>query len=662
MDWPRALACARGSDADVVLPVAPPRHGGSPAARVGALATVVALAACSTLPLVAEPTSTAHGSASPTVSSSRAALTHPDMCGVPGEVPKLAAAREGEHYGFAQDAGDYSRIFLEGQSQTLMELDGVRSAVSPDARLIAYWWHDLGQPSIVQLRLLDLLDGSERTLPSEDELGGDLAWSCDERALIVAGRKVRQPRPGVRFDAPPPEYTALRRIDLAGGPTVEVARFPDEDVLPLAFNPRLGIVAAAVRVRGVAAAYLVVGSSVARWPLTFANIYHATIEVDRSATAVLAVGVTMEAPIATTVYRWPVGDAGSITGRSAGTDMYVFQAHFVAGSRDILVVVHPDRRQAPDRLERWAEDPRSPPRVVVAALPAGDTTAIVPRSDGAAYISTYRFQPGLSDVLRLLPDDTTEYVDVPATLMPLGRSVVLDDQAVPVLKGAPLTAALSRSEAAATVTALTHKVPRADRVEAKLIAWRDALRVGALRSASERKAMPTDAAVWAVAIAGDIEAVNGAIVVSLAYGVWFLDGQSGAIVGFQGDQRHRYLWPFYWDDLLDRAPDAAPSGVPAPGRGGDPVDFTLRDPCGYASAPFREGPEVVWIIDCMPQGNRNARATVGPMLESEGWSACGSGLASATWTLRDLVITVSQGGGPPPGYIRLTQRPVAGSC
>lgn len=48
------------------------------------------------------------------------------------------------------------------------------------------------------------------------------------------------------------------------------------------------------------------------------------------------------------------------------------------------------------------------------------------------------------------------------------------------------------------------------------------------------------------------------------------------------------------------------------------------------------------------------------MLESQRWTLCGSGLASASWTFRDRVITVSEGSGIVPNYIRLTQR--AGAC
>lgn len=37
------------------------------------------------------------------------------------------------------------------------------------------------------------------------------------------------------------------------------------------------------------------------------------------------------------------------------------------------------------------------------------------------------------------------------------------------------------------------------------------------------------------------------------------------------------------------------------------------------------------------------------MLESQRWVERGSGLASASWTFRDSVITVSEGSGAPPG-------------
>lgn len=90
----------------------------------------------------------------------------------------------------------------------------------------------------------------------------------------------------------------------------------------------------------------------------------------------------------------------------------------------------------------------------------------------------------------------------------------------------------------------------------------------------------------------------------------------------------------------------------------DPLRFGLTGmvvppKCMLAESPKSSGGQNEWLIDCGSRNN-NARGTIGASLEQQGWMACGSGLATASWWKDGVITTVIEGDGISP--FRITQR------
>jgi len=66
-------------------------------------------------------------------------------------------------------------------------------------------------------------------------------------------------------------------------------------------------------------------------------------------------------------------------------------------------------------------------------------------------------------------------------------------------------------------------------------------------------------------------------------------------------------------------------------------------------------------VDCGAARNRSARDTAGAALAQQGWTSCGSGLASATWSKGATMIGVSEPADAAVGF-RITQRPKVDPC
>jgi hypothetical protein len=78
-------------------------------------------------------------------------------------------------------------------------------------------------------------------------------------------------------------------------------------------------------------------------------------------------------------------------------------------------------------------------------------------------------------------------------------------------------------------------------------------------------------------------------------------------------------------------------------------------------APVVGTVQTEWKIDC-GAANNNARGVLGAALTRQGWTSCGSGLASAQWRKTDVMLTVSESSLAPGDYPRLTQSLVISPC
>jgi len=78
-----------------------------------------------------------------------------------------------------------------------------------------------------------------------------------------------------------------------------------------------------------------------------------------------------------------------------------------------------------------------------------------------------------------------------------------------------------------------------------------------------------------------------------------------------------------------------------------PSGFVFSEGCNAigASRKMVDSSATYWAIDCGTKANVNSRATMGPILERQGWTFCDSGLGSAHWWKDGVVTGVSEGDG-----------------
>ena len=92
-----------------------------------------------------------------------------------------------------------------------------------------------------------------------------------------------------------------------------------------------------------------------------------------------------------------------------------------------------------------------------------------------------------------------------------------------------------------------------------------------------------------------------------------------------------------------------------------PTGFVVPQECAYVVAPVVGTVQTEWKIDC-GAANNNARGVLGAALTRQGWTSCGSGLASAQWRKTDVMLTVSESSLAPGDYPRLSQSRVLSPC
>ncbi len=94
-----------------------------------------------------------------------------------------------------------------------------------------------------------------------------------------------------------------------------------------------------------------------------------------------------------------------------------------------------------------------------------------------------------------------------------------------------------------------------------------------------------------------------------------------------------------------------------------PSVFALPQGCAFVGSPLSTADQTDWKVDCGAAANRDARGTLGPAFATQGWTSCGSGLASATWANSRFLLSVSESSGAAGDYPTLTQHlRVTGGC
>jgi hypothetical protein len=119
---------------------------------------------------------------------------------------------------------------------TLMAESGQQAIVSPDGRHAADWVK-------TELRVIDIAPGARArtllTVTADGEYGSHLAWSSDSTGIVVAVIGG-----GGGYADAPPGFSALRLIDVVGGPPREIARIANANVVPLAWDRTARLISA----------------------------------------------------------------------------------------------------------------------------------------------------------------------------------------------------------------------------------------------------------------------------------------------------------------------------------------------------------------------------------------------------------------------------------
>lgn len=87
-----------------------------------------------------------------------------------------------------------------------------------------------------------------------------------------------------------------------------------------------------------------------------------------------------------------------------------------------------------------------------------------------------------------------------------------------------------------------------------------------------------------------------------------------------------------------------------------PSLFTLPQGRAIVGPPASTADQADWKVDCGVAANRNARGSLGSAFTAQGWTACGSGLATAAWANSRFLLVVSESSGAAGEYPKLTQR------
>jgi hypothetical protein len=208
-------------------------------------------------------------------------------------------------------------------------------AVAPSGRQVAYWIDN-------KLQILEVVPNAQPRIvfdlsaeAAHEEYVG-LAWSSDSTGLVVA---TNAPSPIMAADAPP-EYGALRVVEVAGGPPREIIKVPGRQLNPLLWDRRSRLVAAySAYSSGIGTYYVIEESGNAQ----VSNVAPGLITMDASPDAqqILATGFTPDF-----VSVWPVIAPARATELRSSASERILAARWRPGTTELAVVFS-------DRLELW---------------------------------------------------------------------------------------------------------------------------------------------------------------------------------------------------------------------------------------------------------------------------------------------------------------------
>jgi hypothetical protein len=482
---------------------------------------------------------------SPTPSPGTSDIASPVGSASPGRTAPPATTGR---FGMAYPNGSYLR--LESDAEPFGYVDGSVAGVAPDGWSLAYWQRVIGGPDTnAELRVVDLRTGAERPLlSSKDERAGQVLWRSDGTALAVTAIATSIASGGAD---PPPAFVRLYVVDLATGTVREMPRIVRSRFTPLAWSARTHVITGASLGEGGLAAVIRLRDDGTRLPdITPSQRYDNLIGSPDG-----------ESLVAT--YRYGEGnrflsgahafsaDTFTLTSKKDLLDDPALVDIRYRGDRgDLLALLRLDTRPINTfALEIWPRDLAAAGRRVWSSQAKSNTyEGPIVRLDGAAaYLDFFELGTTVNGWIRV---DLISGADAPFPAntrgVPSAMSFLISDAAIDKLRIRFQSPSISRDDAIARVRARGNVV-RADRTEAKLMPYREVAEYSPDLTPNK---LPRDAPVWAVAIGGDIVTVDGT---KLLWGVWYVDGRNGDVIGFVTDPiPARSAWPWFWDTLPDR--------------------------------------------------------------------------------------------------------------
>ena len=326
----------------------------------------------------------------------------PTTAGEPSAIPTASASAApvlDDRFGFINadsSAGPRPIVRRESDPQPIFTLGEFGLlAVAPSGRRVAYWIDN-------KVQILEVVPNAQPRVvfdlsaqAAHEEYAG-LAWSSDSTGLVVA---TNAPSPIAGADAPP-EYGALRVVDVSGGPPREIIKVPGRQLNPLLWDRRSRLVAAySAYSSGIGTYYVIEESGNAQISDVAPGMI--TMEASPDAQQILAPGFTPDF-----VRVWPVTAPARATELRSSASERILAARWRPGTTELAVVFS-------DRLELWQA---SGGRRVVPLPP-------LPRSSNVN--RTLAFRVDGSAAIVGLPIDGRPEIYTVAVDLANGRSAVL---------------------------------------------------------------------------------------------------------------------------------------------------------------------------------------------------------------------------------------------
>ena len=449
---------------------------------------------------------------------------------------------------------------LAGADEPFVSFDtDIPGIVSPDGRRLAYFVRDQGDYR-QSLQVFDGITGEVRELARlQSESPSGYGWSEDSAGIAYGVRSDRFETGGVD---PPPTYTAVRLVELANPAPREVARVRNENLVVLGWRRADRIVLArsgwaegasrpvSVREDG-AITRSAAGESVS--PQSLVPSPDRTV-VAGSYWSGSSDPVDPRRMINHSgVVTWSGASAAVLATRMTDVEHAVSAFAYRPNSTDLLVLVSGQRTGVPTTsLEVWPDHGRAPSRriwTVDQLFSQGNEHGFFVTPDGVTAYVSFLYPGRVPQHFAIdVATGAAAAVSLPERHS-FHRAMLVTDAAIARHRKPPVTSALTRADAIARIRALDRNLVRVDRIEAKLGSAAEVQRLVAYRTKLD---MSPDAPVWVVAVAGDVRAFTDTESFRLSWGAWFLDGRDGRVIGFDGDPRPG--WPWFWNDLRDRAP------------------------------------------------------------------------------------------------------------